>query len=96
MAKKKSDKPKQFMKFAASQKSPTLEIGHGEYRRKFEAKDQPFAVDQEEAKFLKGTGHFVDAAPPVKKPNKSSSEKIPPASAESGPTKSEAGSSAVQ
>ena len=61
MAEEEKDKPKVFLKFRATQKSPTLEIGHGEYTRKFEAKDQPFECDEEEAGMLKRTGFFVDA-----------------------------------
>lgn len=32
------------VQFAPSQTSATLDIGHGEYRRRFNAKDQPFEV----------------------------------------------------
>jgi len=77
MAKKKAEKPQTFLKFRASQKSPTLEIGHGEYTRKFDAKEQPFEVDEQEAAFLKGTGYFVDATPPAPKKSKSTTEKSP-------------------
>jgi DNA replication initiation complex subunit (GINS family) len=49
------------VKFAVEQKSPTLEIGHGEYSRKFVADDQPFEVDDEEFTLLIGTGLFVAA-----------------------------------
>ena len=50
------------LKFRATQKSPTLDLGHGDYRRRFEAKDQPFEVEsEEEYTFLKNTGYFVDA-----------------------------------
>jgi hypothetical protein len=48
--------------FAPEQKSPTLEVGGGEYVRKFDAKDQPFSVqDKEELRRLLNTGHFVEA-----------------------------------
>lgn len=62
MAKQKEKKPElPKLKFKADQKSPTLEIGHGEYRRKFDAKEQPFEVEsEEELRFLKGTGYFVE------------------------------------
>ena len=56
--------PKQSrkVKFAPEQKSPTLEIGHGEYARKFDVKDSPFAcADEEEFRLLIGTGFFVEA-----------------------------------
>jgi hypothetical protein len=50
------------VKFAVEQKSPTLEIGHGEYSRRFVADDQPFEVsDEEEFTMLLGTGLFVEA-----------------------------------
>ncbi|SRR6266496_750707 len=39
----------------------SIEIGHGEYSRKFDAKDQPFECDAEEARLLLGTGVFVEA-----------------------------------
>jgi len=48
------------LEFAAEQKSPTLEIGVGEYRRRFDAKDQPFECEQEEAKMLLRSGHFEE------------------------------------
>jgi hypothetical protein len=62
MAKKekeeKSDLPK--LRFRADQKSPTLAIGNGDYRRQFEAKDQPFEVESnDEFQLLKGSGYFV-------------------------------------
>jgi len=50
------------VKFSPEQKSPTLELGHGEYSRKFSADDQPFEVkDAEEFAMLIGTGFFVEA-----------------------------------
>ena len=56
-----SEQAKVFLKFHEDQKSPTLELGHGEYTRKFEASAQPFECEPEEALFLKATGYFVDA-----------------------------------
>jgi hypothetical protein len=56
-----ASKPVRKVKFAVEQKSPTLEIGHGEYNRKFVADDQPFEVDEEEFVVLIGTGLFVEA-----------------------------------
>jgi hypothetical protein len=59
------------LQFAPEQKSPTLDIGHGEYSRKFDAKDQPFECDEEEARMLlrMPEGFFVAAveksAPPA-------------------------------
>jgi hypothetical protein len=50
------------LQFSPEQKSPTLEIGNGEYSRKFDVKDQPFDVDDEEARLLMATGHFVEAS----------------------------------
>jgi hypothetical protein len=39
-----------------------VELGHGEYSRRFVASDQPFKVEAiEEAPFLLGTGLFVEA-----------------------------------
>jgi hypothetical protein len=49
------------VKFADEQKSPTLEIGHGEYSRKFIADEQPFEVGDEEFRMLIGTRLFVEA-----------------------------------
>ncbi len=49
--------------FSEQQKSPTLEIGHGEYRRKFDVKDQPFECEtKSEARMLLRTGNFVEQA----------------------------------
>lgn len=57
-----SDK-KQIVKlnFADHQQSPTLDFGLGEYRRKFDAKEQPFECDEEEAAMLLRDGSFVVA-----------------------------------
>jgi hypothetical protein len=41
-----------------------VEFGNGEFRRTFDAGDQPFAVTAEEALALKNSGLFVDAEPP--------------------------------
>jgi hypothetical protein len=51
------------IQFAPEQKSPTLDIGHGEYSRKFDVKDQPFECDEEEARMLlrMPEGFFVAA-----------------------------------
>jgi hypothetical protein len=55
-----AEKPKRLLKFRASEKSPTLDVMVGEYRRSFNAADQPFEVaDEEEEQLLRGTGHFV-------------------------------------
>ena len=56
-----------FIQFAPEQKSPTLEIHQGEYRRTFDVKDQPFECDPEEAAWLLREGHFVEAVPEKKK-----------------------------
>jgi len=48
-------------RFRANFKSPTLELGHGEYRRLFKADEQPFAVTSlEEAQMLQKDPHFVE------------------------------------
>jgi hypothetical protein len=48
------------VKFAPEQKSPTLEIGNGQYVRSFNEKDQPFeCATKEEFDFLLRTDHFV-------------------------------------
>ena len=49
------------LRFADDQKSPTLDIGHGEYSRRFDVKDSPFECDAEEAATLLRTGYFVAA-----------------------------------
>lgn len=55
-----NEKPKTFLKFKASQKSPTLDIMAGEYRRMFKVDEQPFQVaDAEEEQLLRNTGFFV-------------------------------------
>jgi hypothetical protein len=55
-----TEEPKNFLKFRASQKSPTMDIGVGEYRRTFNAGEQPFEVkDAEEEQLLRNTGFFV-------------------------------------
>ena len=36
------------IKFKSDFNSPTLEIGHADYRRVFSANDQPFTISQEE------------------------------------------------
>jgi hypothetical protein len=51
------------LKFADDFKSPTLEIGQGDYVRKFDAKDQPFECSKEEAEMLLRTKHFVVVEP---------------------------------
>jgi hypothetical protein len=52
---------KKKLQFAPEQKSPTLDIGNGDYSRHFDAKDQPFEAGEEEARMLLNTGHFVEA-----------------------------------
>jgi len=62
MAKKETEEKPGLprLRFRADQKSPTLEIGNGEYRRVFNAKDQPFEVESDdEFQLLKGSGYFV-------------------------------------
>lgn len=54
-------KPKVKLQFADDQKSPTLEINNGDYGRAFDAKDQPFECDEEEAAMLLRSGLFVEA-----------------------------------
>ena len=56
-----SDEKKVKIQFAPEQKSPTLEIHQGEYRRLFDVKDQPFECDLEEAAWLLKEGHFIEA-----------------------------------
>ncbi len=59
------EQPKTFLKFKAGQQSPTLEIANGEYRRQFDAKEQPFEVEpREEAPMLLRTGHFEEVKEP--------------------------------
>jgi len=61
-AKVAEEKPKLFVKFRKSQKSPTLEINNGDYARAFKADEQPFEVaDEEEHQLLKNSGFFIDA-----------------------------------
>lgn len=60
------------LKFKADQKSPTLELHIGEYRRVFNAADQPFAVEsKEEAGMLLRTGHFEKVEEPAAEESKS-------------------------
>lgn len=47
------------LQFASGQESPTLEIANGEYKRTFDAKDQPFECEPEVAAMLRRSGHFV-------------------------------------
>ncbi len=47
--------------FAPSFITDTLDFQNGEYSRKFERKDQPFEVTDEEWATLARTGHFVAA-----------------------------------
>jgi hypothetical protein len=57
---------KTLLKFKADQKSPTMDIGTGEYRRSFKADEQPFVVDsKEEADMLLRTGHFEKVEEPA-------------------------------
>jgi hypothetical protein len=69
------EEPKTFLKFRASQKSPTLEVAVGEYRRSFKAEEQPFEMTGlkrkegkteivvftpvEEEQLLRNSGFFV-------------------------------------
>lgn len=66
MAKKAKEEQKPELpklRFKADQKSPLLEIGHGEYNRKFKADEQPFEVEnEEELRLLKGTDYFVEVS----------------------------------
>jgi len=64
--KKAVEKKKVLLRFHEEQTSPTLEIGHGEYTRKFDAKEQPFECEPEEAELLKRTGYFVDESAAAK------------------------------
>jgi len=49
------------LRFADAVTSPVLEIGNGDYARKFETKDQPFeCATEEECDMLLRTGHFVE------------------------------------
>lgn len=49
------------LRFADDFKSPTLEVGQGDYVRKFDAKDQPFECSKQEAEMLLRTKNFVVA-----------------------------------
>lgn len=53
--------PKKLVRFRANEKSPTIDIQEGEYRRSFRAEDQPFEVENEnELQMLRATGRFVE------------------------------------
>jgi hypothetical protein len=68
------------LKFKEDQKSPTLDIMIGEYRRQFDAKEQPFAVESgEELGMLLRTGHFEkveEQAEPAKPKAQSPKSKV--------------------
>jgi hypothetical protein len=51
-----SNEKKVLIQFAPEQQSPTLEIGHGEYSRKFDAKDSPFECPGFARKEVDGDG----------------------------------------
>jgi hypothetical protein len=52
---------KKLVRFRATEKSPSIEIAAGEYRRTFLKEDEPFEVaDDNELEMLRGTGHFVE------------------------------------
>ena len=72
-----ADKPIVKLQFAPKQTSPTLKIGHGEYRRDFDAKDQPFECDKAEAAMLLRTGHFVEAVNAPAQPKSADEKKTP-------------------
>ncbi len=59
--KAKAEAPPQIsVKFHPDQKSPTLDLCQGEYRRKFEKKFEPFSCSsEEERQMLIATGHFI-------------------------------------
>jgi len=42
------EQPNMRIKFKPDFNSPTLEIGHADYRRVFSASDQPFSASQQE------------------------------------------------
>ena len=57
----KEHKPVKLPNGKLSKPPQKLSFGNGEFRRTFEAKDQPFAVTVEEAQVLKNSGLFEDA-----------------------------------
>jgi hypothetical protein len=74
------------IQFKSDVKSPSVEIGEGEYRRTFKAVEQPFDVKEEEWALLAPTGLFeaakektpavvVQAPPPAAKPAGDSEQK---------------------
>lgn len=73
-----SDEQKILLKFKASQKSPVMEIGVGEYHRSFKADEQPFEVkDTEEERLLRNTGFFI--GPDEEKEEQEQADKMQPA-----------------
>lgn len=57
----KPAEPKKLVRFRANEKSPSIDIQAGEYRRTFRVEDQPFEVeDDNELQMLRETGHFVE------------------------------------
>jgi len=92
-----NEKPRFFVEFKPhkEQKLPNkkmskplerIEIMNGHYQRHFEAKDAPFAVqDEAELQMLLASGHFVEHQPQAK----TAKAKTAKAEGESGTTKEE-------